>query len=190
VDGVSVTIGGKAAYIDFISPGQINLLAPDVGFGPSDLTVTTPAGTSATMTVTSSEYGPAFFEWPNNQAVATRQDFSYAVKNGTFPGTATVAAKPGDVIILWGTGFGPTNPIAPAGAPVPSDATYSTTALPTITIDNVSAKVYGAALAPGFGGLYQVAIQVPLSLANGSWPIQASIGGVASPEGVVLTVQQ
>lgn len=190
VDGVSVTIGGKAAYIDFISPGQINLLAPDVGFGPLNLTVTTSGGTSATFTVTSNQYGPAFFQWPNNQPVATRQDFSYAAKNGTFAGTTTVPAKPGDVIILWGTGFGPTNPIAPAGAPVPSDATYSTTTLPTITIDNVSAKVYGAALAPGFGGLYQVAIQVPLSLADGSWPIQASSGGVASPEGVVLTVQQ
>jgi hypothetical protein len=48
----------------------------------------------------------------------------------------------------------------------------------------------GPALAPGSGGLNQVAIQVPLSLADGSWPIQASIGGVASPSGVVLTVQQ
>ncbi len=190
VDGVSVTIGGKEAYIDFISPGQINLLAPDVGFGSLDLTVTTPGGTSATFTVTSSEYGPAFFEWPNNQPVATRQDFSYAVKNGTFPGTTTVAAKPGDVIILWGTGFGPTNPIAPAGAPVPSDATYSTTTLPTITIDNASATVYGAALAPGFGGLYQVAIQVPASIPNGDWPVQASIGGVQSPAGTILTVHQ
>jgi uncharacterized protein (TIGR03437 family) len=190
VDGVSVTIGGKAAYIDFISPGQINLLAPDVGFGPLDLTVTSPGGTSAAFTVTSSEYGPAFFQWPNNQPVATRQDFSYAVKNGTFPGTATVPAKPGDVIILWGTGFGPTNPIAPAGAPVPSDATYSTTTLPTITIDNASATVYGAALAPGFGGLYQVAIQVPTSIPDGDWSIQASIGGVQSPSGVVLSVKQ
>ena len=39
--------------------------------------------------------------------------------------------------------------------------TYSTSTLPTVTIDNVSATVYGAALAPGFAGLYQVAIQVP-----------------------------
>jgi uncharacterized protein (TIGR03437 family) len=190
VDGVSVTIGGKAAYINFISPGQINLLAPDVGFGPLDMTVTTAGGTSATFTVTSSQYGPAFFQWPNNQPVATRQDFSYAAKNGTFAGTTTVPAKPGDVIILWGTGFGPTNPIAPDGAPVPSDATYSTTTLPSVTIDNVSAKVYGAALAPGFGGLYQIAIQVPASIPNGDWPIQAGIGGVQSPSGVVLSVQQ
>jgi uncharacterized protein (TIGR03437 family) len=189
VDGVSVTIGGKPAYIDFISPGQINLLAPDVAFGPLDMTVTTPGGTSATFTVTSNQYGPGFFEWPDRQPVATRQDFSYAVKNGTFQGLTTVAAKPGDVIILWGTGFGPTDPVAPDGAPVPSNATFSTTALPTVTIDNVQAKVYGAALAPGFGGLYQIAIQVPASLGSGDWPVQATIGGVPSPSGVLLTVQ-
>jgi uncharacterized protein (TIGR03437 family) len=185
---VSVTIGGKAAYIDFISPGQINLLAPDVGFGPVLLTVTTPGGTSATFTVTSNQYGPAFFEWPNGQPVATRQDFSWAVKNGTFSGATTTPAKPGDVIILWGTGFGPTNPIAPFGAPVPSDKTYSTTILPDVTINNIPATVYGAALAPGFAGLYQIAIQVPASLADGDWPVEATIGGVHSPTNVVLSV--
>ncbi len=190
VDGVSVEIGGKAAYINYISSGQINLLAPDVAFGPLPVTVTTAGGTSATFSVTSNQYGPAFFEWPNAQPVATRQDFSWAVKNGTFPGTTTVPAKPGDVIILWGNGFGPTNPIAPVGAAVPSDKTYSTTTLPAVTINNVPATVYGAALAPGFAGLYQIAIQVPASIPDGDWAIQASIGGVQSPTGVVLSVHQ
>jgi uncharacterized protein (TIGR03437 family) len=50
--------------------------------------------------------------------------------------------------------------------------------------------VYGAALASGFAGLYQVAIQVPLSLADGDWPIQAAIAGVQSPTGVVLSVHR
>jgi uncharacterized protein (TIGR03437 family) len=122
--------------------------------------------------------------------VATRQDFSLAAKNGTFPGSATLPAKPGDTIILWGTGFGPTNPAPGQGEETPSNATYSTSTLPTVTIDNVSATVYGAALAPGFAGLYQVAIQVPASLGSGDWPIVATIGGVSSPSGMVLTVQQ
>jgi uncharacterized protein (TIGR03437 family) len=190
LDGVSVEVGGKLAYVYFISTGQINVLAPDVGFGSLPLTVTTTGGTSATFTVTSSQYGPAFFEWPNNQPVATRQDFSYAVKDGTFAGTTTVAAKPGDVLILWGTGFGPTNPVAPPGAAVPSDTTYLTTTLPTVTINNIPATVYGGALTPGFAGLYQIAIQVPASITDGDWPIQAEIGGAQSPASVLLSVQQ
>ena len=102
----------------------------------------------------------------------------------------TVPAKPGDVIILWGTGFGPTTPAAPAGIQVPADQTYSTGALPNVTINNVQATVFGAALAPGFAGLYQVAIQVPSSLADGTWPLVATIGGVSSPAGISLAVQR
>jgi uncharacterized protein (TIGR03437 family) len=50
--------------------------------------------------------------------------------------------------------------------------------------------VIAAALAPGSAGLYQVAIQVPGTLADGDWPIQASIGGAVSPAGAVLTVHR
>jgi len=50
--------------------------------------------------------------------------------------------------------------------------------------------VYGAALAPGSAGLYQIAIQVPTTLGDGDWPIQASIGGVLSPGGTILSVHQ
>ena len=187
LDGVSVSMGGQAAYVYYISPGQLNVLAPDVPAGPVTVTVTAPGGTSASFTTTASLYGPAFFLWPGSQAVATRQDYSYAVKAGTFAGLTTVAAKPGEVIILWATGFGPTIPTAPPGVAVPSGS-YPTASSPTVTVDNIPAIVYGAALAPGSAGLYQIAIQVPSTLADGDWPIQASIGGALSPAGVVLSI--
>jgi uncharacterized protein (TIGR03437 family) len=182
-------MGGKPAYIYYITPGQLNVLAPDLSPGPVSVVVTTPSGSSAAVTATAGLYGPAFFLWPSSQAVATRQDYSYAVKAGTFAGVTTAAAKPGDVIVLWATGFGPALPAAPVGVAVPGDKAYSTATLPAVTIGTLSAVVYGAALAPGSVGLYQIAIQVPLSLADGDWPIQASIGGVASPTGAVLTVK-
>jgi uncharacterized protein (TIGR03437 family) len=188
LDGVSVSMGGRPAYIYYILPGQLNVLAPDIGPGPVSVTVTTPSGTSAAVNTTVSLYGPAFFLWPGSQVVATRQDYSYAVAAGTFAGVTTVPAKPGDVLILWATGFGPTNPLAPDGVVVPGAQTYSTSTAPTVTIDNISATVYGAALASGSVGLYQIAIQVPTTLANGSWPIQAQIGGVSAPAGTLLTV--
>jgi uncharacterized protein (TIGR03437 family) len=59
---------------------------------------------------------------------------------------------------------------------------------PAVTIGSTQATVYGTALAPGSAGLYQIAIQVPTRLADGDWPIQASIGGVTSPTGVVLSI--
>jgi uncharacterized protein (TIGR03437 family) len=187
--GVKVTIGGQNAYLNYVSPGQINLIVPNVGSGTVPVVVTNSAGTIVPVDVSSNLIGPAFFPWPNNQVVATRQDFSLAAQNGSLGGP-TVPAKPGDVIILWGTGFGPTTPAAPVGAVTPSNQSYATATLPTVTIDNISATVYGAALAPGFAALYQVAIQVPTSLGDGNWPIQATIGGVQSPSGTILTVQQ
>jgi uncharacterized protein (TIGR03437 family) len=188
--GVTVSIGLAPAYVYFVSPTQINVLAPPtIPPGPVQVTVTSPGGTSTAATVTAAQYGPAFFLWPNSQAIATHQNFTYAVKNGTFPGTTTVPAAPGEVIILWATGFGPTIPAVPPGIQVPSGpVTYSTSTLPTVTINNVPATVYGAALAPGLAGLYQLAIQVPSTLANGDWPVIATIGGASSPTGVVLTV--
>jgi len=190
LDNVSVTVAGQPAYVYYVSPGQINFIVPDIGFGPEQVIVSNPSGSSAPFTATSSQYGPAFFLWPGNQTVATRQDFTWAVKNGTFSGTVTTAAKPGDVVILWGTGFGPTAPLAPTGVQIPSDRTYSTSTLPTVTINNLAATVYGAALAPSNAALFQVAIQVPESLPDGDWPIQASVGGVQSPTGVLLSVHK
>jgi uncharacterized protein (TIGR03437 family) len=101
-----------------------------------------------------------------------------------------VPAKPGETIILWGTGFGPTTPAAPVGNVVPASPAYNTSTLPTVTLNNSAVTVLGAALSPGAAALYQVDIQVPSSMANGDWPLQVSIGGVTSPLGLILSVLQ
>jgi uncharacterized protein (TIGR03437 family) len=189
LDGVSVSVGGLPAYISYISPGQINALAPNVGPGNLSVTVTSASGTSAPVTAVAQMFQPAFFHW-GNYAVATRTDYTLAVKNGTFPGSPTVAAKPGDVVILWGTGFGPTSPPAPAGIVVPSGATYNTANAVTVTVGPAAAVVYGAALTSGEAGLYQVAIQIPTTLSDGDYPIVATVSGAQSPASTLITVQK
>ena len=191
IDGVMVTIGGKFAYPNYISPTQINAVAPDVGYGSMTVTVTTPNGTSAAFSTVSSQVSPAFFMWPpaaQPQPVATHGDYSLAVASGTFPGLSTIPAKPGEIISLWGTGFGPTNPAAPAGVVVPSGQAYNLPALPVLTLNNQPCVVYGAVLVNGGAAEYQVAFQVPASMPNGSWPLSVLVDGVASPTGVYLTV--
>ena len=191
LDGVRVTVGSKLAFVYFVSPTQINVQAPDVGTGPVPVTVTTSNGTSVAVTADVVAESPAFFLWPGSQAVATRNsDGSLAVKNGTFAGATTVAAKPGDVLILWGTGFGPTAPPVAAGIQVPSDGKQHNTSPVSITIGTADAQVFGAALSPGFAGLYQVAIQVPAALADGDYPIKATVSGATSPDGAILSVKK
>jgi uncharacterized protein (TIGR03437 family) len=189
LDGVSVNVGSTAAYVYYISPTQINVQAPDVGTGPVPVTVTTPGGTSAAVTATVVAQSPAFFLWPGNQVVGTRNsDASLAVKAGTFAGATTVAAKPGDVLILWGTGFGPTTPPVAAGIQVPPDKIYNASPV-SVKIGTADAPFFGAALSPGFAGLYQVAIQVP-SLADGDYALKATVSGATSPDGVILSVKK
>ena len=94
------------------------------------------------------------------------------------------------MIILWGTGFGPTSPSAPAGVETPATTTYNTATPVSVTVGGKPATVYGAALTPGCAGLYQVAIQIPASLANGDYPVSASISGTQSPATILITVQQ
>jgi uncharacterized protein (TIGR03437 family) len=190
LDGVSVSIGGLPAYVNYVSPTQINALTPaNLTDEFPMITVTNSVGTSVAQLAISSEYMPAFFTWPGNQVVATHTDFSFAAKNGTFPGVTTVPAKPGETIILYGTGFGPTSPATPLGMVVPSDQTYSTTAAATVELNLVPATVYGTALAPGFAGLYQLAFQVPPALSDGDYQLFATVG--EPPANVpMLTVQQ
>jgi uncharacterized protein (TIGR03437 family) len=190
LEGVSVNVAGKPAYVYYVSPAQVNAVAPDVGTGSMQVTVTSGTATSAAATVNSATVDPAFFLWAGKYAVATRQDFSWAVKNGTFPGTTTIPAKPGDVIIVWGTGFGPANPAAPVGVQIPSDKIYSTANPVTVTVNSTPATVFGAALAPGFAGLYQVAIQIPTSVPDGDLPVVATINGASSPVSTMITVQK
>jgi len=92
---------------------------------------------------------------------------------------ATSAASPGETIVLWGTGFGITTPPAPIGQEIPP-AAYSVTGV-TVMIGTTPAQVYGTALASGLAGVYQVAIQVPASLASGTYNLVAMVNGVQSP---------
>ncbi len=68
------------------------------------------------------------------------------------------------------------------------------TITPAVTVNKVNATVYGCALAAGYAGLYQVAIQVPTTLSAGTYPIVATMGQVgldegSSPSTVALVVQ-
>jgi uncharacterized protein (TIGR03437 family) len=178
LDGVSVGVGGIPAYVSFVSAGQINVLTPNVASGSISVAVTAGATTTTPFTVTSQPFSPAFFPWPNGQPVATHLDYSWAAKSGTFASATTVPAKPGEYVILWGTGFGPTAPTAPTGVTVPAGTTYYAANPVYVTIGSLSASVYGTALAPGFAGLYQVVAMVPAALSNGDYALVATVGGV------------
>ena len=189
LDGVSVKINGKDASVYFISPTQINVQAPsDTAQGDVQVTVTNAAGTSAAATAQLQSFSPAFFLWDGKYAVATRPDFSWVGKPGLFPGTTTTPAKPGDVIVLWGTGFGSTNPEMPAGKAVDRTAVLANN--PAVRVGGAGADFLGGALTPGAAGLYQIVVKIPDSAPDGDIPVVADFGSFRSPDNVFITVQR
>jgi uncharacterized protein (TIGR03437 family) len=190
LDGVSVSINNRPAYVYYVSPGQINVQAPsDTSVGPVSVVVTNNGSVSPAGTAQLQMFSPAFFQYESQgtiYAIATRHPDGALIGN---PATVSgaVAAKPGDVLILWGTGFGPTNPPTTAGVVVTGAPVAAT--LPTITLANsMNASVIATALSPGSVGLYQTAITLPTSVPTGNVSIQASVGGVQSPTGIVIFV--
>jgi uncharacterized protein (TIGR03437 family) len=187
LDGVSVTINGKPAFVYYISPTQINVQAPsETAIGPVSVVVTNNGTGSAAASAQLQAAAPAFFLYPNtNTAVATRvPDYAYIGDPSVTPGT--VAAKPGDVVTLWATGFGATAPPTPAGSAVVGAPAVA--APVTVTIGGQPATLLSTVLSPGSAGLYQIAIQLPATLPSGAVAVQATVGGVSSPAGVSIFV--
>src|SRR5262249_4518844 len=115
LDNVSVTINGKDAYVYFISPAQINVQAPsDTATGSVSVVVKNNGAASAAFTAQLNPYSPAFFMYGPPYAIATRFPDNALIANPSVVPN-TIAAKAGDVITLWATGFGSTSPDTPAG---------------------------------------------------------------------------
>ena len=111
LDGVSVTINGERAPIYYVSANQINVQAPSNISGANvQVVVTNANGASAPVTAKVDTISPGFFLYPRNYVAAVRPDGSYVGPAGIIDAVNTTPAQPGETIILFGTGFGPTTP--------------------------------------------------------------------------------
>lgn len=182
LDGVSVTINGKPAYIQYISPTQINVVSPaDDSVGPVEVRVTSNGQTSAAANVTLDKATPSFFTFDGKYLAATHADNSWLGKTGLFTSapTATTPAKPGETIVLYGNGFGATNPVI-AGNRI-TDAIAPVADNVSITIGGQPATVAFAGLVPPFARMYQVNVVVPDGLPAGDHAVVVQTSSAASP---------
>ena len=173
--------------IDYISPTQINVLAPDdADTGPVQVQVTAAQQASNSLSVQKNQFSPAFFTIDNGAYVAAlHADYTLVGSANLLPGVTTLPAQPGETILLYGTGFGPTNPALPTAQLVSTPAALANQV--QVTIGGMAATVVYAGLVES--GTYQLNVTLP-NLPNGDAPIVATIGGVTTQTGVSITVQQ
>ncbi len=190
LDGVSVSINGKPAYVYFISPGQINVLSPvDATQGGVQVQVSNNGLASATATTTLQAVAPAFFLFApggNKYIAATHADNSLLGPATLFAGGAATPAKPGETIVLYATGLGATTPAIPDGKLITS--AIPLVALPIVTIGGAQAKVSFGGLVSA--GLYQLNVVVPDTTTDGDQAVVAQIGSQSSQTNAFITVQK
>ena len=186
IDGVSVTINGGPSYIYYVSPTQVDVLTPvDLPTGQATIQLNNNGLVSSSVQIQVQALAPAFFmETDGKHVMATHADGTLVGPTAPAPSTAS-PAKPGETIMLWGTGFGPTNPPAPNGMVVSSPLALVNT--PVVMIGGTAAVVSSANLSSA--GMDQITVVVPASAPNGDVPVAAQVAGVGAPASL-LAVQQ
>ncbi len=180
LQGISVTVNGTPAYVEYVSPTQINALAPDdTTTGPVQVLVNVAGQTSNAASVTLGALAPAFFTVDSaGHVAALHADYSAV--------TAASPAQAGETILLYGTGFGATSPATPTGQVVSAPAALANA--PQVTIGGAAATVSYAGLVES--GTYQLNVVMPGGVAAGDAVVVATIGGVSTQSGVAVAVGQ
>lgn len=185
LDGVSVTVNGKAAFVYYISPTQINVLTPPDTMPASVQVVVTNNGVgSLPFAAQGQALSPSFFIFDGTHVAATHADGSLLGPASLYPGLTT-PAMPGETVALYANGFGSTSDPLISGS-VKQTGTLSP--LPVVTIGGIAAKVEFAGLI--LPGEFQFNVVVPSSAAGGDQPLLALYNGQSTPAATVIAVAE
>jgi len=189
LDGVSVAVDGRPAYLTAISPSEIDFIVPpDTDMGNVPVVVYNNELASASVWAWMQPFAPGFnTNAGTSYVMATHADGSPVGATTLVPGKST-PAQSNETIDVWGTGFGPTNPPMDGRviyAPVPAET------WPTVSIAGLPATVTWAGLTAA--GTYDIRVTLPSVPSTGTAtrdvPVVATINGQYSTQsGLLLTV--
>jgi uncharacterized protein (TIGR03437 family) len=227
--GLPLQSNGRQAYIEYISPTQINIMIPENVFvwngvpqiplgGPViQFMVYTAQGDSNLFFAPIQSVASAFFTVAGTYVAARHSDGVLVGQTDLIPGVLSRPAKPGEIISLYGTGFGPTTPQLPdyllvtSAAPLtscpviqslmaycPVSVTFAQPGTNGVTTEETAFEEYAGLVE---SGLYQINVTIP-SLPDGDTSIAAIVysnlscgGGLCydttqTQAGVMITIQQ
>jgi uncharacterized protein (TIGR03437 family) len=182
--GVRVMVAGIAASLYYVSPKQINFLVPS-NLQPGDVTLLIAReGTAGPqVTITLHEAGPGFYELEPGRIAATHANGAVITRDRP--------AHAGEVVVLYGTGFGRTNPDVVSGLISMTAAQIQNLSVLQVWVDGKTvdrARISYAGVTPGTPGLYQLNLKLPDQVAANP-EVRIAIGASTSPPAVHLDVR-
>ena len=174
LQGVTVTVGGVAVPLFYVSPGQINFQVPfEVAQGATSIVVTR-GNQSVARPVFAIPATPGIFtaagDGYNSPVVVHNSDYSQVTQQNP--------AHAGEYLAIFCTGLGVTGASVRAGDAAPAAPVQQPFDV-VVDTREIGLAPY-AGLAPGFAGLYQVNFQVNADETPGAKLLYIDIRGVAS----------
>jgi len=181
--GTQVLVGGIAAPLFFVSPGQINAqIPPELPANSAvDVMVVVNGNVSIPRSVPLGSAAPGIAAYGTGRVIAQHGDYSLV--------TPASPARPGEWIVFYLVGMGATSPAVASNQAAPASPLANATVQPKVTIDGAAANVVFAGLTPGGVALYQINCQVPAGARTGDLPLVVIQGDVAA-NAVTLPVAQ
>lgn len=147
--GVTVHISDRLLPLFFVSPGQINLQLPaDLQPGQATLAVSQPGQPDVQAAFNIVQDAPGLFAQTVNG-----QLFALAYHQDGSPVTTDSPAQRGELLTVYGTGFGPTTPVRPFGLPVPQSPVYAVQDPASVQVGDATLNVENAFAVPGHVGI-------------------------------------
>lgn len=171
-----LTVNGLPVPLLFVSPSQINAQMPFDAAGNVTIILRTPGGVSNNFNTVVLPAAPGVFR---ALVEGSGSDVPTIVRNTN--GEIVTPSNPvhkNDVLVIYLTGLGITNPAVGTGLPGPSNPLASAILTPQVTLGGATLPLIFAGIAPGEVGVYQINTKVPSSVPSGlSIPLTINQGG-------------
>jgi uncharacterized protein (TIGR03437 family) len=175
LNGTFVNVGGIQVPLVFLSTGQVNVQVPYELTPTQQYAILVSANNQFTMQdmIDIVPLTPGLAGFDDGHIIAQHAvDFSLV--------DAAHPAKPGEFLVMYLLGMGPTNPSVISGVGSPGAPPATVTPLPTVQVGGMNADVVFAGLTPALVGLYQVNIRVPPNAPNGDLDVVVAQGTVVT----------
>jgi len=174
LNGTQILIGGVVAPIYYLSATQMVVQIPTelpAGHQYSVISIVNNA-LSLPDTLSLAPTDPGVAAYADGTIIAQHTDFTLV--------SSSSPAHPGEALIMYLAGMGPTTSPVASGAAAPSNPAASAKVQPTVQVGGQNAQILYAGLTPGGVGLYQIDFVVPASANAGNLDVEVTQGGVNS----------